>query len=92
MIRYRIGIINDFDNSHSYITYTDYGTMQVWGGSRTATAHRGYQLATDTIGVFLNFALLGEYIDKERARAHVNELLRSAPSDLGDLAHYLTIP
>lgn len=91
MIRYRIGILNDFDNTHSFVDYRDWGTLKTWDASRSGSAHRGYQLANDSIGIFLNFDLVLNTTSKPEARALIARLVADAPADLSDLEEYLTI-
>lgn len=51
--------------------------------------HRGYQKSTDSIGVFLNFKLMGDFKDTQSAEALIRKLLREAPVDLLQFASYL---
>lgn len=90
-IRYRIGIINDFQNVFAYIDYQDWGPVQQWGCFRGGNGHPGFQQSTDSIGVFLNFKLVGEYKIKEEAEKKVQELLLEAPVKFTQFWDYLKI-
>lgn len=91
--RYRIGIINDFRNSHAFMDFQDYGTLQVFDCSYTEGAHKGFQEARDSIGVFLNFALIEEFKDKSSALNLVYKLIKECPKEgIADFqAHYKVI-
>ena len=92
--RYRIGLINDYQGVWSYIDY------QTWGEPTQAVSqcalrvkgeHRGYQIADDSICVFLNFKQLGEFKDKASAIKLIEKLLLEAPVNLDGFKDYLSL-
>jgi hypothetical protein len=89
--RYRIGVINDFRDSFSFIEWKSYGDgkMQHWDACTVKGEHRGYQESTDAIHVFLNFKKVGEFKDTASAEALLRKLLREAPVDLSEFESYL---
>lgn len=88
-MRYRIGVIDDFLNQYAFVDYQEFGTLRVWDGCRVGSAHRGHQLSSDAIFVFLNFKQVGKYFSREEAHAALARLVREAPVDLSDLEYYL---
>lgn len=93
-MRYRIGIINDFKNNHSFVDYRKIGidkTLELWDGCIAGGSHRGFQLASDRIWIFLNFEQVGNTVSREEARGIIRKLLDDAPVDLSDLAFYLEV-
>lgn len=87
--RYRIGVINDYRQTFSFVDYQDFGAMQVWDACWVKGEHRGYNKASDSIGVFLNFKMVGEFKDTASAEALLRKLLREAPVDLSEFGGYL---
>lgn len=89
-LRYRIGVINDFRNSYSFVDYQQWGDkVKVWDASRTSSAHRGYALPDDSISVFLNFKKLQEFKTTEGANQLVRKLLSEAPVSLTEFQDYV---
>lgn len=89
VIRYRIGIIDDFKNEYAFVDYRDYGGIQIWDACRVASAHRGYHLQEDSIHVFLNLNKVGEYHTRHEAEGVIKKLLLDAPIDLKEFWDYL---
>lgn len=85
-IFYRIGVINDFKNEFAFIEYRDYGELKIWNSCAVRCEHRGHQLAKDSIGVFLNFELVGEFRSFDEANALIRKLIAQAPTDLTEFA------
>ena len=93
-MQYRIGLINDFKNTYSFVDYREIGVakvLQLWDACTVGSAHRGYQLAEDNLWIFLNFEKVLVTTSKDEARAKIRELLDNAPVDLTDLAFYLEV-
>lgn len=88
-MRYRIGVLNDFKNSHTVIDYQEFGVLKVWDAWNTSGEHRGYQVAEDNIYVFLNFKQVMKTKSYEEANGMINRLLREAPVDLSELEFYM---
>lgn len=75
-LRYRIGVINDFRDSFSFIDYKEYGTLKVYDACRTS----GFKKQGDgNIHVFLNFKKVGMYKAKSEAVSAIRKLLAGAP-------------
>ena len=75
-IRYRIGIINDFQDSFSFISYKVYGRLEIYDASRSA----GNEKIQDAkIYVFLNLKKVGEFKSKSEAVSMVRRLIAEAP-------------
>lgn len=83
-MRYRIGVIDDFNSTFAFIDYRTFGDgrMQVWDACKISTAHRGHALSTDSIAVFLNFNKLGNFKIREEADRLINKLILDSPVDL----------
>ena len=93
-MQYRIGLINDFKNTYSFVDYREIGiekVLKLWDACTVGGAHRGYQLAEDNLWIFLNFEKVLVTKSREEARAKIRELLDNAPVDLTDLAFYLEV-
>ena len=89
VIQYRVGVIDDFRNTFSFVDYRKYGELEVWDGCTVGSPHRGYQLAPDAIFVFLNFKEVGRFKERGAAKGLITKLLHEAPVDLSDFAAYL---
>jgi len=81
MIRYRISIRNDYRNSFAYVDFCDYGNLQIWNASKVSSI-AGYAKATDCIGVYLNFELVGSYKEVALATSAIKKLILNSPVDL----------
>lgn len=90
MLQHRIAIINDFDDSFSYVEYKDWGTLKVWNGCRVSSPHRGHQIADDVIIIFKNYQEVYRTKHKESARETIAFLLKET-DEFRDLKEYLTI-
>ena len=93
-IRYRIGIINDFKSVFAYVDYKKFGIVEILDACAITTEHRGYNITKDSIGVFLNYKLVGETKSKAEALKMVEALIEKAPleakRDLTEQKYYLT--
>jgi hypothetical protein len=78
--RYRIGVINDFKDAYAFADYKDWGPLQTFDASFSTGRLPLFQVATHSIGVFLNFKLVGEFKDKASARGLVCSLINAAPA------------
>lgn len=81
MIFYRIGVLNDFKNTHSFLQFQDYGELKVFDASCTKGTHRGFQKESDSIAVFLNFEKVLDTKVKEQALAMAQDLIAKAPAE-----------
>lgn len=70
-------MINDFQDSFSFIDYKIYGELEVFDASFTKGVKPNH---AGDIGVFLNFKLLGRFKVKQQALAFVQSLIRDAPA------------
>jgi hypothetical protein len=79
--RYRIGVINDFRDSFSFIDYKVYGELKIFDACRVAGVDRKED---GSISVFLNFKKVGEFKSKSEAVSKLRELLGNAPCSFFD--------
>jgi hypothetical protein len=59
--------------------------------SKVKSPHKGYDLKTDGIWVFLNFKKVGFYKSKEEANSHIQRLIIESPVSLIEYAETLVI-
>lgn len=81
-LRYRVCVINDFDNSVSVVDCKKFGVVKITDAWRVSGEHKGYQLPEDDIGIFLNYKLLHRTKNKEEAKRFVDRLIGEAPKEL----------
>lgn len=81
MIKYRIGVLNDFKNSRAFMDYK-YFSDQLHGLEccYTRSPHKGFDTADDEIVVFLNFKIVGRFKSRKDARACVDRLIAESPA------------
>lgn len=89
ILRYRIGVIDDFRNEFSFVDYAQYPSgMKRWDAS-TSRGVMEKQSPTDSITVFLNFKKIEETKERIKANIILQELLEKAPIDLSEYKEYL---
>lgn len=81
-LRYRVCVINDFDNSVSVVDCKKFGVVMITDAWRVGSEHKGYQLPEDDIGIFLNYKLLHRTKSREEANKLVDKLIGEAPKEL----------
>jgi hypothetical protein len=74
---YRVGVINDFRDTRSFIDYKEYGELKAWDASWTKGSSPNH---AGDIGVFLNFRLIGRYKTKSEAYNVLKKLIDEAPT------------
>lgn len=79
-IRYRVGILNDFKNSHAFIDYKKYGVLEILDVSISSSVVE-YQKPEDEIVIFLNFNIVDRFKEKTQAINLVKKLLNQAPAE-----------
>lgn len=79
LVRYRVGVINDFNNTRSFMDYQQFGIMYCFAACSVGTEHRGYQVKDDAIYVFLNFKKVGIFKSRSEALALVQKLIDDCP-------------
>lgn len=90
-IFYRIGVINDFQASFSFIEYRNFGVIKSWSSGKFSEPHKGYNDRDDRIHVFLNYEKVGAYKSKEEANLKIRELLNKHEKDLFELKEYVLV-
>jgi hypothetical protein len=88
-INYRIGIIDDFNNSFSYVEYKKYGEMEIYNACKTSCPHKGYQDREDAIHIFINFKKIGVFKIRTEANSTINRLIKESPVNLEQFIKYL---
>lgn len=73
-----MGVINDFQNTTSFIDYKQYGELKVFDASFAKGEQPNH---AGDIGVFLNLKLVGRFKAKQQALALVEKLIREAPAE-----------
>jgi hypothetical protein len=90
LIRYRIGVINDFRNATSFIDCKCFKEeLTVLDCSYVKSEHRGFAVSQDEIVVFLNFRIVGRFKSKQEARRLILKLIEDAPIDISECREYL---
>jgi hypothetical protein len=79
---WRIAVVNDFDNSKSFIDSRKYGIMTTTEGSRVSAAHRGYTKKEDTIRVYIKSKLALETRNREEANGFIGNAIQKVPKPL----------
>lgn len=87
--RYRIGVINDFRSTFAFVDYQKFVSLDMWDACCVSSPHRGYHKAEDSIGVFLNFKMVGEFKEVQSAKQLLQKLIEDAPVNLRDYQSYL---
>lgn len=80
-IRYRIGIINDFNGEFAFVDYRKFGENVFLDACWIKSEHKGYVVAKDSIGVFLNFNMVGDVKSKAEAARIIDRLIEESPTD-----------
>lgn len=88
---YRIGIINDYKNEHSFIEYKRYGTLEIWNASKSKGPMSSHNTPEDGIHVFLNFTKLDVFKSKEEAQILINKLITESPVDITEYLEVLSL-
>lgn len=88
-MRYRIGIINDFKNSTSFIDYRVYGSLQIWDACNSSGENGSFCKSSDSIKLFLNFKPIGEFKTSQEVEIIIKRLIEESPVDLTDLKHHI---
>ena len=86
---YRIGVINDYRSSFSFIEYRKFGILESWSAGSFRDTHRGFEIKDDCISVFLNYQKVGVFKSKEQANQKIKELINKYQKELTDFEHYL---
>ncbi len=74
-------MINDFQDSFSFVDYKRYGALQLFDASLAKGENPDH---TGEIVVFLNYDIVGRFKSKQQARALIENLIREAPAEAGD--------
>lgn len=86
VLRYRIGIINDFKATTTVVDYQKWGIMTQLDAFEVGGQHRGYQESADGIWIFLNFERVAMVKSKTEAVSILNKLVQNCPREfLSDL-------
>ena len=92
VIKYRIGIIDDFRNTFSFIDGKLYGENYFFSAGKFG-GKKGYQKFDDAIHVFLNFKKIGVFKIREDANKAIKKLIDDCPkqfkSDFEQQREYL---
>lgn len=65
--------------------------MKIWGAGKFSNEHKGYQVAEDSIYVFLNYEKVGTFKNKQEAQKLINQLIKDSPVSLEELQDYLKV-
>lgn len=86
---YRIGVIDDFKNSYSFIQVQQYGDLKIWDGSNSSGPKPTYQKSDDAIWVFLNFKKVQTFHSRSAAVELIRRLIVESPISLKEVEHHL---
>jgi len=75
-----VGVINDFQNSFSFIDFKDYGQLKIFDACFTK-GEKVCNTSSDDISIFLNFKKVGSFKVKLQAQAFLKQLISEAPSE-----------
>lgn len=81
VLRYRIGIINDFKATTTVVDFQKWGIMTQLDAFEIGGQHRGYQESADAIWIFLNFKKVAVVKSKAEAIGILNKLIQGCPSE-----------
>lgn len=81
VLRYRIGIINDFKATTTVVDFQKWGIMTQLDAFEIGGQHRGYQNREDTIWIFLNFKKVAVVKSKSEAVGVLNKLIQDCPPE-----------
>lgn len=93
VVLFRIAVLNDFRKSFAFIDYKRYGIMRQVGAGFTSQPHKGYDISSDCITLFINYDQVRQLKSRTDAERLMRELLAAAPpecaKDIEELAYYL---
>lgn len=89
--KFRLSVDNGFRNEWSYVDYRRWGVMELWTGCRIREPPSPRQRPADRIEVWFNWELVGMHQSYASAQRQMDELLKLAPVNLGDLLSYLEL-
>lgn len=80
-ILYRIGIINNFNNSRCFVDFKQFGNNKFISAFFTRAQHKGYTISSDRIDIFINFEPI--FITKLNTEAlkKIEELIYALPKE-----------
>lgn len=76
---HRIAVLNDFNAVTAVIDCKRYGDLFVTDAWKNQINHKGYQLEKDSIGIFVDFEMIGEFKIKEDASEFLKGIISEAP-------------
>ncbi len=74
-------MINDFKNTTTVVDFQKYGIMQILDAWEVGSAHRGYQVASDAIHIFLNFEKVAVVKSRSEAISVLKKLVENCPKE-----------
>lgn len=80
-IYYKITVVDDFKNKESVIDCKQFGTLLVVDAYTISSKHKGYQVDSDSIRVYLNRDNVIETKDRSRVIGIVRKLIAEAPRE-----------
>ena len=89
--RFRLSFDNLFKNQYAFVDYRKWGLIELWEGGRFSGLPPSRQTADQCIEVWHNWKLVGKHPSYSAARRQIEELLKTAPTSLHDLAGYLDL-
>jgi hypothetical protein len=76
---YRIGIIDDFRNTHSYLENNIFGTLSIVNCSITKGELKKYQESSDSIALFINFEKVLDTKSRQEAVQGLLSIINDIP-------------
>lgn len=81
VLRYRIGIINDFKETTTVVDFQKYGIVEILDAFQVGGQHRGYQVKEDAIHIFLNFKKVAVVKSRSEAVSTIRKLIQGCPAE-----------